>query len=485
MPEYAPPVGIDAACPNQLEGPYAPPRGIDLLCENLVSTTYDKLSADNIRIFKDRLLDMTGCLFGGAIVPEDQFLADLLRRWGGIEEAPLFARAGRLPMPSAVMLNSITARANDFGNMFFHVLGDRIASHCGETLIPMGLTLADVYPTSGEAFIANNVAAEDLTARILFTLPRRWPTDMLMVSSAAAALASRYYKLDAARTKVALTYAATNATDPGNSYYDYCQEFKYHNGASAQMGIMACELARGGWQGFADPYFGHWALVTMQVKDGGPLPALYEKAFEGLGQVWYTEESFKRGPGGIPTTAAAKCGAGVRARILDDRGELRLADIRRVRVFRSSNMRFNYYANPFSRRNHTNALFSYQFAACCALLHGAVKVELVQTPAIQADTSLVELAENSSMEVFDCEAGKSMMKVVVEMKDGAVYEDIQDYGGSMHDYPSREFLLQKFWDQFNAFGKLPRSVGEKIVELAGKIETLSDMREYTQLLTLS
>ena len=195
MPEYAPPVGIDAACTNQLEGPYAPPKGIDLLCENVVNTTYDQLSEDNVRIFKDRLLDMTGCIFGGAIVPEDQFLADLLRRWGGIEEAPLFARKGRLPMPSAVMLNSITARANDFGNMFFHVLGDRIASHCGETLIPMGLTLADVYPTSGREFIANNIAAEDLTARILYTLPMRWPTDMLMVSSAAAALASRYYKI--------------------------------------------------------------------------------------------------------------------------------------------------------------------------------------------------------------------------------------------------------------------------------------------------
>lgn len=78
-----------------------------------------------------------------------------------------------------------------------------------------------------------------------------------------------------------------------------------------------------------------------------------------------------------------------------------------------------------------------------------------------------------------------MMKVIVEMKDGAVYEDLQDYGGSMHDYPSREFLLQKFWDQFNAYGKLPKSVGKKIVELADKIETLPDMREYTQLLTLT
>ncbi len=484
MQEYAPPVGIDAKCANHLEGPYAPPKGIDLLCENVVNTTYEKLSEDNVRIFKDRLLDMTGCIFGGAIVPEDQFLTELLCRWGGAEEAPLLARKGRLPMPSAVMLNSITARANDFGNMFFHVLGDRIASHCGETLIPMGLTLSDVYPTSGKEFIANNIAAEDFTARVLYTLPMRWPTDMLMVSSAAAALASRYYKLDAAKTKVALTYAACNATDPGNSYYDYCQEFKYHNGESARMGIMACELAKGGWDGWADPYFGHWGLVTMQVKDGKPLPELYDKVFEGLGQVWYTEESFKRGPGGIPTTAAAKCGAEVRAKIIADRGTLVPSEIKQVRVFRSSSMRFNYYSNPFVRRNHTNALFSFQFAACCALLHGGVRVDLVQTPAIQNDPDLVALAEGSAMEVFECEEGKSMMKVVVEMKDGTVYEDVQDYGGSMHAYPSREFLLRKFWDQFNAYGKLPRAVGEKIVELAGKIETLADMREYTELLTL-
>lgn len=484
MTEYAPPVGVDASCTNHLDGPYAPPKGIDMLCENIVNTTYDKLSEDNVRIFKDRLLDMTGCIFGGAIVPEDQFLADLLCRWGGIEEAPLFARKGRLPMPSAVMLNSITARANDFGNMFFHVLGDRIASHCGETLIPMSLTLADVYPTSGKEFIANNVAAEDLTARILYTLPMRWPTDMLMVSSAAAALASRYYKLDAARTKAALSYAACNATDPANSYYDYSQEFKYHNGASAQVGIMACELAKGGWDGLADPFFGHWGLVTMQVKDGKPLPALYEKAFENLGKVWYTEESFKRGPGGIPTTAAAKCGAAVRKMIVAERGSMDPEQIKQVRVFRSGNMRFNYYSNPFTRRNHTNALFSFQFAACCALLNGTVKVDLVQTPAIQANPYLMELAERSTMEVFDCEAGKSLMKVIVEMKDGKSYEDMEDYGGSMHDYPSKEFLIQKFWDQFNAYGKLPKSVGEKIVELAGKIETLSDMREYTELLTL-
>ena len=51
-----------------------PPHGTDMLCKNLVETTYDRLSEDNIRIFKDRLLDMTGCIFGGAVVEEGQIL---------------------------------------------------------------------------------------------------------------------------------------------------------------------------------------------------------------------------------------------------------------------------------------------------------------------------------------------------------------------------------------------------------------------------
>ncbi len=468
-----------------IQSPFAPPKGIDLLCKNLVETTYDRLSEENLRIFKDRLLDMTGCIFGGAVVPEDQFLAQRLMDWGGKPEAPLFARSGRLPMPSAVMLNAITARANDFGNMFFHVLGDRIASHCGETLIPMGLTLADVRPTSGKDFITHNIAAEDLTARILYTLPMRWPVDMLMVASSAAALASRYYGLDAQQVKTALSYAATNATDPGESYYDYCQEFKYHNGASAQMGIMACELAKGGWKGLEDPYFGHWGLVSKQLKEGKLLPDLYDQAFAGLGKVYYTEESFKRGPGGIPTTAAATCGKALHRKVAEHLGgTFDPEKIRQVHVYRSTSMRYNYYSNPFTLRNHTNALFSFQFAACCALLNNAVRVDLVQTPAILANPKLVELAENSTMGTFECEPGKSMMKVTVELTDGTVLEDREDYGGSMHEYPTREFLLSKFWDQFHAFGKLPDSVGEKLIELADRVETLSDMREYTELLTL-
>lgn len=458
------------------------PGGTNLLCKNIVETRYESLSEDNVRIFKDRLLDITGCMFGGAIVAEDAFLEQRYKQWGGVGEAPLFASSGRLPLPVAAKLNCIKARANDFGCMLFRIFGEAIPSHMSETLIPLSLTLGDAFGTSGKQLITNNIAAEDFTARLLYSLPNRWPTDMLLGSSAAAALAGRYYGLNAEQMKSALSYAATNATDPANSYYDYSQEFKLHNGVSAETGIMSAEYAKGGWRGLKDPYHGHWGLISNRV-EGGALPPLYEKCFEDLGKVYFTECGFKYGPGGIPTTAAAFCGKKLHQMLKDTYGVVDGAAIRQIHVFGAKNIYHGYYSDPFVMRDQINALFSYRFAACCAALNGTVGVDMVQTAAICANEDLVRLAESATMEIYEPENGGRMMKVVAEMYDGKVFTAEESFM-VMERYPTKEELQGKFWAQFNAFGKLPKSTGEKIIELAAKIEDLSDVREYTELLCL-
>ncbi|MGI6326045.1 MAG: MmgE/PrpD family protein [Saccharofermentanales bacterium] len=456
------------------------PGGTNLLCKNVVETTYESLSEDNIRIFKDRLLDVTGCMFGGAIVAEDAFLEQRYRKWGGIGEAPLFASYGRLPLPVAAKLNCLKARANDFGSMLFRVFGEAIPSHVSETAIPLSLTLGDTFGVSGKQLITYDVAAEDFTARLLYSLPNRWPTDMLLVSSAAAALAGRYYGLDAEQMKSALSYAATNATDPANAYYDYSQEFKLHNGVSAETGILSAEYAKGGWRGLEDPYFGHWGLISKHV-EGGVLPPLYEKCFEDLGKVYFTEGGFKYSPGGIPTTAAVFCGRKLHRMLKEAYGEVNGADIRRIRVFGSKNIYHGYYSNPFVLRDQINALFSYRFTACCATLNGSVGVDVIQTAAIRADEDLVRLAESATMDIYEPEDHGRKIKVVAEMHDGRVFTAEENFM-VMERYPTQEELVDKFWGQFNAFGKLPKSNGEKIIELASRIEELSDVREYTELL---
>ncbi len=462
--------------------PLIPPKVTDLMCRNIVETSFADLSEWNIKCFKDRLLDMTGCIFGGAIVPDNSVLVDLLRRWGGAPEAPVFCHDFRAPINNAVILNCVTARSNDFGSMYLHVHGERMASHLGETLIPLGLTLADTNGIDGKLFITSNIVAEDFAGRILYTFPVRWPADMELVSSAATALASRYYGLDAARTKAALSYAATNSTDPANSYYDYSQEFKYHNGESARCAIMSCELAKGGWAGLEDPFFGHWGLVVKRTQ--GELPPLYEDAVRDLGKRYFMEESFKRFPGGIPNTPVTLAAIEVR-RMMG--GRVDVSEISSVEVMRSENTAFNYYSQPFSSPTQINALFSYQFQACCALLYGSVTVRRVQTEAIRNDPDLLALIAKSTMGVYGSKDGSPVaqgMRVRVTMNNGDVYEHTQDRGEAMHTYPTKEFLVAKFMDQFDAFGKLPRANAEKIIDLAFNIENVADMREYTQLLTL-
>lgn len=456
------------------------PGGTNLLCHNIVTTTYDRLSEENVRVFKDRLLDVIGCMFGGAIVAEDAFLEQRYKEWGGLGEAPLFASRGRLPLPAAAKLNCIKARANDFGSMLFRIFGEAIPSHMSETMIPLSLTLADTFGASGKELVTNDVAAEDFAARLLYSLPNRWPTDMLLVSSAAAALAGRYYGLDAEQMKSALSYAATNATDPANSYYDYCQEFKLHNGVSAETGILSAEYAKGGWRGLEDPYFGHWGLISSRVEGGG-VPALYEKIFEDLGPMYYTEGGFKYGPGGIPTTAAAFCGAKLHSSLKEAYGAVDGSAILQVRVYGAKNIYHGYYSNPFVLRDQINALFCYRFAACCALLNGKFGVGAVQTAAIRSNPELIRLAEEATMDIYEPENGGRMMKVVVEMRDGRVFTSEESFM-VMERYPTREELEDKFWGQFNAFGQLPKCNGEKIIELVSKIEDLADVRELTELL---
>ena len=53
----------------------------------------------------------------------------------------------------------------------------------------------------------------------------------------------------------------------------------------------------------------------------------------------------------------------------------------------------------------------------------------------------------------------------------------------MHDYPTREQLLAKYWDQIDAYGLLTHAAAQKAIDLVDHLEDLEDMRELTELLT--
>ncbi|MGN1016807.1 MAG: hypothetical protein ACI4PL_07395 [Faecousia sp.] len=75
------------------------------------------------------------------------------------------------------------------------------------------------------------------------------------------------------------------------------------------------------------------------------------------------------------------------------------------------------------------------------------------------------------------------MLVTVTTRDGQTYvsrKNSRDF--SMHNYPTREQLLAKYWDQINAYDLISHSKAEKLIQLVDRLEELDDIRQITDLL---
>ena len=76
--------------------------------------------------------------------------------------------------------------------------------------------------------------------------------------------------------------------------------------------------------------------------------------------------------------------------------------------------------------------------------------------------------------------GMGLFRIRVTTKDGQVYEKVQD--GASYQYPTREEILAKFWDQVDAHQSVSRAKAQKILDMIDHIEDVKEMKEYTELL---
>ena len=65
--------------------------------------------------------------------------------------------------------------------------------------------------------------------------------------------------------------------------------------------------------------------------------------------------------------------------------------------------------------------------------------------------------------------------------DGQVYEKVED-SAIAYQYPTREEILSKFWDQVDAYQSVSRAKAQKILDMIDHIEDVKQMKEYTKLL---
>ena len=454
----------------------------EALSEGALKVQFDDLSEKNINICKDKLLDNIGNLAGGALAFGNREVKRVIESYGENPEAPIFLLGGKASLGNAAMVNAMASRSNDFEPMFMNLDGVRWPSKESATLINAVLTAGAVYGFSGKDYITHEVVGEDLSVRIMAAGGRwnfavGWDSSFTMPIYGVCAQFARMRDLDAQQLRDAWGMAMGMVGGTMSHIFDYATSAKLGAGYNIRNADFATRLAKEGFSSLNNIFEGP-RNIYRQYR-GMEEACNPEYLSQDYGRKFYMEESIKLYPVGTPATIVAFAGSSLYG-CCDTKN---IVDIELAIPDGYTEM---YYWPPYEvgRDPLTHAQFSYQYALCAPLLCGPFSVrhyseKILRSPELLRLTGITRMLHDSKL----CKDPNTICVTITE-KDGSkhvVEKTSKDF--SMHDYPTREQLVAKYWDQIDAYGLLTHAAAQKAIDLVDHLEDLEDMRELTELLT--
>ena len=139
---------------------------IEAFSANVVNTCFEDFDKATVELAKNRVIDVLGCLIGGANAPGNAALFKLVKGWAGKKESTILIHGGKAPAQNVAMMNTIMARSFDFEVMSYAINGQYMASHHAATLVPTSLALSEAYGANGKEMLTAMLVGDDMAARI-------------------------------------------------------------------------------------------------------------------------------------------------------------------------------------------------------------------------------------------------------------------------------------------------------------------------------
>ncbi len=465
---------------------------LDAISANILNTSFEDIDRETVDNTKTRILDIIGCAIGGAVLPDIVSLVKLVEDWGGKPEATIIGHGVKAPVQEVAFVNCTMCRGFDRGPLAYIFNGRIVPHHVSETTVLAALTLAESRGVSGKEFITALVLGDDLTARLHLAndhplpgeyrksgespTPGRMPQMTMMVSTptyGAASIAGRLLGLNQSQMRNALGLVG-RSDGFGGGIWDGAPTFKIGQGTSARGGIVAAQLAKAGWTGAIDPFFGGRGF-------GGPSTHQYdhpEMFTEDLGKKFYVEVLFKPYPGGGPTQSPIAA-----ALSIVHKHKVKAEDIKEAILRTSPGVATGlHYARPYKVGYYPtgDALFSYKYAVANALARGSATdkdytEEAIRDPKVQALIGRVTLA----LAELDKSEG---VELEVKMKDGSTFSEYvaQAQGDPAHPL-SRETLVAKFREQVEFSRMVTKEDAEEIIRLVDTLEKVDNVAKIVKL----
>jgi 2-methylcitrate dehydratase PrpD len=452
---------------------------IEAMSTNVANTRFENFDQATIELAKNRVIDVLGCLIGGANAPGNQALLKLVKEWGGKKESTILVHGGKVPAQTAAMLNTIMARSFDFEVMSYVHEGKYIASHHAATLVPTALALSELYGANGKELLTAMLVGDDMAARVQVAsgahpIGLGWDGCGTLSHLGAAATASRLMGLNAHQTRMAFGIVLNTIASAIQSLWDGATTFKLGQGTAARNGIFSAELAKAGWTGVEDALlsrFGYFFLYAAGCKD----PEILTKD---LGRKYYGEAYFKPYPSGLPTHNGIDA-----ALAILHKHDINVEDIESVTIiFSPGTIGRSYYAKPYIIRGfpHADAIFSNPYTICSTLVLKKCDLnnftdETVHDPRIvglTARTSLVEKPEVTAGLVLE-----------VKMKSGQVYSEAGQMRTAWIREPTpRAEIEAKFWHQVEFSRMVSENNAKRLLQLLENLEEQDNVKEIVRLM---
>src|SRR5499433_364969 len=222
---------------------------------------------------KDHVLDTFAAILSGSRLRPGEIAAAYVGRLGGAPESTLLGTALVVPAELAALANGMAGHADETDDS--HLRG-RFHPGCG--IVPAALAVGQQRDCGGAEFLRAVALGYDIGAR--FTISLGYPnpnqathsTHSLGVAFGAAAAAAALLRLDAARVRHVLSYAAQQAS--GCPYWhrdsEHVEKAFDFGGMGARNGVAAAMMVAAGFTAVDDPLSGTHNLFTALAATPAP-----------------------------------------------------------------------------------------------------------------------------------------------------------------------------------------------------------------------
>lgn len=452
---------------------------IEELIANVLETRFENFDQTTVENAKNRIIDVVGCLIGGANAPGNLPLIDLIRDWGGKGEATILIHGGKAPAHHVAMVNSIMARSYDFEPVDVSVDNTILPHHTSGTTVMTAIAMGEVMAANGKELITSMLVGDDVVARLLavsgFDFELGWDGTGTVNMFGATAIAGRILGLDRLQMRDAFGIVLNQVAGSFQNIWDGVTAFKLQQGVSARNGIFSAQLAKAGWTGPEDALLSQFGYYRLYTKGHPHLEILTKD----LGKKYYSDVTFKPYPCCRTTHPAIDC-----ALALVHKNHVDAEDIKKVFLYVPRGALDGFCGQPFriGRFPHGNANFSYYYTVANALLRKSVRLEhfsdkFIDDPQIKGLISKIELAELPGA-IFQSAA----IKII--MNDGREFSEFTDApkGHSVRNPMSKEEIIAKFWANVEFSQTVTDENAGRLLKLLEKLEELDQVDRIIKLL---